>query len=317
MKRTIIYVFGPKRLSPQYSSNTELKLQEGGWLKIGQTSEENDNIDKWESAMVRINQEVRTGIPEVCQLFEVFEYPEQTGKTDDTVRSLLTDDIYNLECSKVHNQNIDKYEIRAGREFVYGVTRSQVLNAIAKFERNLILDNYGKEGFDNLMQMIKDNNSGDSPLEINQDMDSSAEISTNKKSEWCDKLWNSVIDKIKSTIGSSIRNPKGRPYINFNSPRRKDFFYDCGYSVRYGITTVTITTLNGEDAKNQMNEFIAKNDVLTQLPNLKLKQGTKQKNKWAWLITDTLDKTDDELVNWFADTILKFYSIFENIEAVK
>lgn len=314
MKRTIIYVFGPKRLSPQYSSNTELKLQEGGWLKIGQTSEENDNIDKWESAMVRINQEVRTGIPEVCQLFEVFEYPEQTGKTDDTVRSLLTDDIYNLECSKVHNQNIDKYEIRAGHEFVYGVTRSQVLNAIAKFERNLILDNYGKEGFDNLMQMIKDNNSGDSPLEINQDMDSSAEISTNKKSEWCDYLWNSVIDKIKSTIGSSISNPKGRPYINFNSPRRKDFFYDCGYSVRYGITTVTISTLNGEHAKKQMDEFIAKNDVLTQLPNLKLKQGTKQKNKWAWLITDTLDKTDDELVNWFADTILKFYSIFENIE---
>ena len=314
MKRTIIYVFGPKRLSPQYSSNTELKLQEGGWLKIGQTSEENDNIDKWESAMVRINQEVRTGIPEVCQLFEVFEYPEQPGRTDDIIRSLLTDDIYNLECSKVHNQNIDKYEIRAGREFVYGVTRSQVLNAIAKFERNLILDNYGKEGFDNLMQMIKDNNSGDSPLEINQDIDPSAEISTNKKSEWCDYLWNSVIDKIKSTIGSSISNPKGRPYINFNSPRRKDFFYDCGYSVRYGITTVTISTLNGEDAKTQMDEFIAKNDVLTQLPDLKLKQGTKQKNKWAWLITDTLDKTDDELVNWFADTILKFYSIFENIE---
>lgn len=314
MKRTIIYVFGPKRLSPQYSSNTELKLQEGGWLKIGQTSEENDNIDKWESAMVRINQEVRTGIPEVCQLFEVFEFPEQTGNTDDAIRSLLTDDIYNLVCSKVHNQNIDKYEIRAGREFVYGVTRSQVLNAIAKFERNLILDNYGKEGFDNLMQMIKDNNSGDSPLEINQDIDPSAEISTNKKSEWCDNLWNSVIDKIKSTIGSSISNPKGRPYINFNSPRRKDFFYDCGYSVRYGITTVTISTLNGEDAKTQMDEFIAKNDVLTQLPDLKLKQGTKQKNKWAWLITDTLDKTDDELVNWFADTILKFYSIFENIE---
>ena len=314
MKRTIIYVFGPKRLSPQYSSNTELKLQEGGWLKIGQTSEENDNIDKWESAMVRINQEVRTGIPEVCQLFEVFEYPEQTGNTDDAIRSLLTDDIYNLECSKVHNQNIDKYEIRAGREFVYGVTRSQVLNAIAKFERNLILDNYGKEGFDNLIQTIKDNNSGDSPLEINQDIDPSAEISTNKKSEWCDNLWNSVIDKIKSTIGSSISNPKGRPYINFNSPRRKDFFYDCGYSVRYGITTVTISTLNGEDAKTQMDEFIAKNDVLTQLPDLKLKQGTKQKNKWAWLITDTLDKTDDELVNWFADTILKFYSIFENIE---
>lgn len=314
MKRTIIYVFGPKRLSPQYFSNTELSQQEGGWLKIGQTSEENDNIDKWKSAMVRINQEVRTGIPEVCQLFEVFEYPDQMGNTDDNIRSLLTDDIYNLECSKVHNQNIEKYEIRAGREFVYGVTRSQVLNAIAKFERNLILDNYGKKGFDNLMQMIKDNNSGESPLEINQEIDSSAEISTNKKSEWCDNLWNSIIDKIKGTIGFSISNPKGRPYISFNSPSRKDFFYDCGYSVRYGITTITISTFNGEKAKEEMDDFITKNNILTLLPDLKLKQGTRQKDKWAWLITDTLNKPDEELVNWFADNILKFYSIFENIE---
>lgn len=314
MKRTIIYVFGPKRLSPQYFSNTEVSQQEGGWLKIGQTSEENDNIDKWKSAMVRINQEVRTGIPEVCQLFEVFEYPDQMGNTDDNIRSLLTDDIYNLECSKVHNQNIDKYEIRAGREFVYGVTRSQVLNAIAKFERNLILDNYGKKGFDNLMQMIKDNNSGESPLEINQDMDSSTEISTNKKSEWCDNLWNSIIDKIKGTIGSTISNPKGRPYISFNSPSRKDFFYDCGYSVRYGITTITISTFNGEKAKEEMDDFITKNNIITLLPDLKLKQGTRQKDKWAWLITDTLNKPDEELVNWFADNILKFYSIFEYIE---
>ena len=314
MKRTIIYVFGPKRLSPQYFSNTELSQQEGGWLKIGQTSEENDNIDKWKSAMARINQEVRTGIPEVCQLFEVFEYPDQMGNTDDNIRSLLTDDIYNLECSKVHNQNIDKYEIRAGREFVYGVTRSQVLNAIAKFERNLILDNYGKEGVDNLMQMIKDNNSGESPLEINQEIDSSAEISTNKKSEWCDNLWNNIIDKIKGTIGSTISNPKGRPYISFNSPSRKDFFYDCGYSVRYGITTITISTFNGEKAKEETDDFITKNIILTLLPDLKLKQGTKQKDKWAWLITDTLNKPDEELVNWFADNILKFYSIFENIE---
>lgn len=236
------------------------------------------------------------------------------GNTDDNIRSLLTDDIYNLECSKVHNQNIDKYEIRAGREFVYGVTRSQVLNAIAKFERNLILDNYGKEGFDNLMQMIKDNNSGESPLEINQEIDSSAEISTNKKSEWCDNLWNNIIDKIKGTFGSTISNPKGRPYISFNSPSRKDFFYDCGYSVRYGITTITISTFNGEKAKEEMDDFITKNNILTLLPDLKLKQGTKQKDKWAWLITDTLNKPDEELVNWFADNILKFYSIFENIE---
>lgn len=113
---------------------------------IGQTSETDDSKDKWECAMGRINQEVRTGIPEVCQLLDVFEYPEMSGNVDDKIRDLLTNDVYYLECSKVHNQSVDKYEIKAGREFVYGVTRNQVLNAVAKFERGLILD-YFDEGW--------------------------------------------------------------------------------------------------------------------------------------------------------------------------
>ena len=127
MKRTLIYVFGPKRLSSHYFSNTELKQEDGGWLKIGQTSETDDCKDMWDCAMERINQEVRTGIPEVCQLFDVFEYPEMSGNVDDRIRNLLTNDMYCLECSKLHNQSVEKYEIKAGREFVYGVTRSQIL----------------------------------------------------------------------------------------------------------------------------------------------------------------------------------------------
>ena len=59
MKRTIIYVFGPKRLSVSYFSNCIMNQHEGGWIKIGQTSTE-DNKDKWESAMNRISQESRT-----------------------------------------------------------------------------------------------------------------------------------------------------------------------------------------------------------------------------------------------------------------
>lgn len=313
MERTIIYVFGPKRLSSLYFSNAELNQQDGGWLKIGQTSEVNDNIDKWDSAMKRIHGEARTGIPEVCQLFDVFEYPEQKGNTDDKIRSLLTNDIYNLESSISHNQDIvERYEIKAGRDFVYGVTRSQVLNAIAKFERNLILENYDKDGFDNLMKMIKDNNNVEPLFELNKDDDSNDMISCDKKAEWCDNLWNSVINKISNTINANITNPKGRPYIYFDSPSRKGFFYDCGYSVRYGITTVFIGTLKGEDAKAEMETFINTNDVLKLLPDLKLKQGTKNEKKWAWFVSETLDsKSDEELANWFVGTILKFYKIFE------
>lgn len=50
MKRTIIYVFGPKRLSKKYYSNGEMILEEGGWLKIGKTSDEYINANKWDIA---------------------------------------------------------------------------------------------------------------------------------------------------------------------------------------------------------------------------------------------------------------------------
>ena len=60
-----------------------------------------------------------------------------------------------------------------------------------------------------------------------------------------------------------------------------------------------------------MQEFIANNDVLSQLPNLEQKQGARQYGKWMWLVTDTLEKSDDELVDWFAENILKLYNTFE------
>ena len=317
MKRTIIYVFGPKRLFSQYFSNTELNQQDGGWLKIGQTSETDDNRDKWECAMGRINQETRTGIPEVCQLFDVFEFPDMSGNVDDRIRDLLTNDVYNLECSKIHNQNIDKYEIKAGREFVYGVTRNQVLNTIAKFERDLILEHYGKEDFEDFMELIKHNNSGELPFEPESDS-TDIPVTSNEVSDakviWCNNIWERVIARVKDKVQSHINNPMGRPYIGFKSPTHEGFVYDCGYSVRYNTVTVSIYTTNGEKAKDYMQNFISNNNVLSQLPNLKQRPGAKQDGKWIWLATDTLDKTDEELVNWFVDTILKFYSIFENIE---
>lgn len=316
MKRTLIYVFGPKRLSSQYFSNTELKQHDGGWLKIGQTSETDDCKDMWDCAMERINQEVRTGIPEVCQLFDVFEYPEMSGNVDDRIRNLLTNDMYCLECSKLHNQSVEKYEIKAGREFVYGVTRSQVLNAVAKFERDLILDYYGKEGFDDFMELIKHNNSGELPFEpVTEGESTDAPATSNEAPDtnvaWCDNLWANVIERVKDKVQSHINNPKGRPYIGFNSPIHEGFAYDCGYSVRYNTTRVCFYTTGGGDAKAKMQEFIAKNDVLSQLPDLEQRPGARQTDKWMWLVTDTLEKTEDELVDWFAENILKLYNTFE------
>ena len=309
MKRTIIYVFGPKRLASLYFSNKELEQKDGGWLKIGQTSSGDNDNDKREIAIDRIHKEVKTGIPEVCQLLDVFEYPEQQGKTDDKIRKLLTDDIYNLECSKEHNKTVEKYEIKAGQEFIYGVTRNQVFGAVAKFERDLIMENYGKDGFNDLMECLKTNKKDE--LLFEQKEDETIVKQPTDKLEWCDKLWNAVIAKIKGTISTNISNPVGRPYIDFSSPSRPDFFYDLGYSVRYGLANVSIITYKGEGAKKELNSYIEENDILSQIPNLVLKQGAKKKDKWAWITSDTLDKSFEELVDWFANTILTFYKVFE------
>jgi|GEM_PF-1957244 len=312
MKRTIIYVFGPKRLASLYFANKELEQKSGGWLKIGQTSSSDDGMDKRDVAINRINQETKTGIPEVCQLFDVFEYPEQQGNTDDKIRNILTDDIYNLECSRTHNKEIEKYEIKAGREFVYGVTRNQVFNAVAKFERDIILSEYGNEGFDALMELIKKNNTDVSPFENGEDADANAIIPTTD-SEFSDKLWYAVIEKIRDHVHTHINKPVGRPYLGFKSPTHDSFDYCMSYSVRYGLTNIAIRTHSGENPKQKMIEYIAANeDIRSQFPNLIMEQGAKNKDKWSWIISDTLDKPFNELVDWFATTFLTFYKTFEN-----
>jgi hypothetical protein len=314
MKRTIIYVFGPKRLTSQYFSNIPLKQEDGGWLKIGQTDKDDEGKDKWDCAMSRINQEVHTGIPVTCQLFEAFEYPCMSGKTDDKIRHLLTHDLYELECSKAHNKEINKakYEIKAGDEFVYGVTRKQILNAVAKFERDLILEYYGKEEFGDFMELIKRNNSGELPFEVETEGISAAGNETSDSNNaWNDKLWDQVIAKVKDIVQQHINNPKGRPYIYFDSSKHEDFNYDCSYSVRYGFTTVSITTQKGDESKKNMQEFITANNVLSVLPDLQLKQGAKNEDKWSWIVYDTLEKTEEEIVDWFAKTIIAFYNTFE------
>lgn len=308
MKRTIIYVFGPKRLASKYYSNCIMDLSEGGWLKIGKKDEDDEELDKWDSTVLRVNQETHTGIPEVCQIYDVFEYPYMSGNVDDEIRRILTNDIYKLENSKSHNRNIEKYEIKAGREFVYGVTRGQLLNAIAKFERNLIIEKYKTSEFDSIMSLILRNNESD---EISLDPNTSNDLvdAVTSKNEWNDSLWEKIINKLKNNINVKISNPPGRPYIYFKSSTSNLFSYSIGYTVRYGITSVGIETFGGDEYKNIIDNIISDNNI--NIPSLICKQGTKNKDKWSWSVTASLDRSDDELVEWYVETILLFYNFFE------
>lgn len=288
-----------------------MSLHEGGWLKIGQTFCTEDNIDKYHSALSRIKSEARTGVPEVCLLYDVFEYPEQQGNTDDRIRKLLTSEVYNLESSREHNRLTDKNEIKAGREFVYGVTRKQVLNAVARFERDLLCDNVHNECFDGIMQMVISNREiKDSPFDFDSELKDESKETDEQSSNWGDGIWNSVLDRIRNVVKVSISNPQARPYIYFKSSQ-DGFNYDAGYSVRYGTMTVHICTFGGEAKRDEMEQFIDERQIRARLPMLFLQQGVKNKDKWMWCVSEsTQDKSDKEIVEWFATTILQMYQIF-------
>ena len=165
------------------------------------------------------------------------------------------------------------------------------------------------ETLKSLMEMIQRNNKiEEEPLEPNVNDDASeTEVPQN---EWCDKLWDCVIAKLAENIHAPITNPKGRPYIFIKSDT-KVLCYVLGYSVRYGLTSVSVETYQGDIMRDRVNDFIDCNGVMSTIENLIMKQGAKRKNKWAWTVSDTLDKPYEELVDWFVKTTIIFYNTFE------
>ena len=141
---TIVYVFGPEQCEEKYFNDELLSRDAGEWVKIGETGYRG-NIDDVttdilkDQSLKRINNESRTGIPVTSKIYDVFIFPYQP-KTDDLIRKRLCAELFNLDNSKQINKQLkdDKYVIRAGEEFVYGVCRSNIKFAVQSFDHDLI-----------------------------------------------------------------------------------------------------------------------------------------------------------------------------------
>ena len=105
---TIVYVFGPEQCEEKYFNDEILSREAGEWVKIGETSIHGyidsitDEIIRKE-AIKRIKQESRTGIPVTSVLYDVFIFPYKSH-TDDVIRMILCNDIYDIENSKQINK---------------------------------------------------------------------------------------------------------------------------------------------------------------------------------------------------------------------
>ncbi len=317
MKRTIIYVFGPKRLANDYFQGKVISLDNGGWLKIGQTQAD-DNEDKWNIALKRANQECRTGLPEVCRLYQVYEYPKRNTKEDDKVRRYLTTELYQINSSRKDNLNKEDDDIKAGREFVYNLSQKQVRNAFAMYERQLILEAYSKESedpklFKELMACVMKNNQDDSETFDDSETSDDTPLSANG-SEWT--IWNKLIEKIGGSIKTvTLKKRNGSQPINIPS-NHKDFSYYIAYNPKRGLGYVEYRII-AECGYDKLRTMLM-NEVVRQYfkpDELVIGQDNYNPNKNFFRISTPIeDMSEDELVEWYADTTMKLYNAFEMCE---
>ncbi len=173
---TIVYVFGPEQCGKKYLDNDVLTREAMEWVKIGQTDFDG-NIDEVtpemlkEQSMKRIKQEIKTGIPVTCMIYDVFIFPKirengiiKNVKIDNLIRRKLCEEIFSIDNSMQINKNVrnDNSLIPAGDEFVYGASRPQILYAVQSYDHEL----FANEEYDiNMLAKIcgcnnKDINSG-------------------------------------------------------------------------------------------------------------------------------------------------------------
>ncbi|MBR5698602.1 MAG: hypothetical protein IKX44_08315 [Prevotella sp.] len=161
---TIVYVFGPAICAKKYKEDQLLSRETGEWVKIGETelsaNIEDITIDEYvmDNAMKRIHQEPRTGIPVICEVYDVFIFPYQIG-TDNYVRRRLCSELFDIENSKKNNEKLEdgKYQIKAGVEFVYGVTRSKILYAVQSVDHELLAKEVDDEKIKTLVRLCRFN----------------------------------------------------------------------------------------------------------------------------------------------------------------
>lgn len=309
MERTIIYVLGPKRFEKDYRSNIALNIEFGGWLKIGLTTKDTSE-DKWDVAKSRCNQESRTGLCETCKIFDVFEYPKLGGKPDDEIRRILSDEIYELNTSRKNNSLVDdtQYEVKAGREFVYGASRKHIISAVAKFERNIILDFFDKKkDLQELVDMIRKNNS-----DIADEVDENAPTdSTKEQTEQIDAFFEKIKNGLSSEIKDACVHSPGRRYMCIKSKAKAQFQYFVKYSSKFGTTSVAVETINQTNRDN-IEKFIENNAIRNKIPTLSAtSQGIKNKDKYFWEVTGDYSGVEDVVIKWFIDSITIMHEEFE------
>ena len=85
------------------------------------------------------------------------------------------------------------------------------------------------------------------------------------------------------------------------------------YGVRESTAYVSMETYGGEEMKGKISTAIASLPDTHPLKHADLVQGKRNKNKWAWSIKHSIDKSDAGLVQWYVDKLLSLCTVMEGM----
>lgn len=156
---TVVYVYAPEQYKDKYMKGEMIPN-----VKIGETySDADDYKTCMEESMRRINQQ-STSFKEYMYLLQWFVFPFKEH-TDDAIRTILTDNIYNKTSSKKIDQvnklssEQDERTTKIGQEFAYDVNIAQINTAVSAYKlkskmEELIADKGIDKAFRNRLQII-------------------------------------------------------------------------------------------------------------------------------------------------------------------
>lgn len=180
---TIVYVFGPTRCKDAYLDDKILDRSRGEYVKIGKADFDGDLKDCTEesvkqTAISRCSQESKTGIPDWCDIYDTFIFPQKDGQdVDNIIRNLLCNDVYSLDNSRDESGE-KKGDIKPGKEFVYGVSRNHIKHAVESYCFQLIVNADNSKL--NEIQVICKYNANISDTEEDEIEDEKKDIKTRK-----------------------------------------------------------------------------------------------------------------------------------------
>ena len=218
------------------------------------------------------------------------------------LRPLTEDEVERLNSTEEFDDDWEKVVFRMCQKETYLSNRvfsvSTLLNKIADIINN---DEQLGEIIESILEMSAVTNlkAFDSPKKLKaSDID------------WAGKLWIPVKNQISSSLSTKMNIPNGKSYCIIHSCAQY-FGYCMVYSVRTNIATVTFETYGGETVKRKIEEILEKAPADHIIRQVKMSQGKRNKNKWAWAFEKQIDKFDPAIVDWYKETFLAFYTFLE------